>query len=202
MKVTKEIPDISRGGILSFDYIVVTTKNIPDVRLTVADIIAPAVTPGRTTIALCQNGLNIEKPITLRFPTNPVISSVVFTGALETLHGKVHSNDPDTQKIGPFFSPRVPTHVAENAARRYIAIYNPTGELDITFDSEVAGSRWRKLAYNSSFNSVFAILRMDSSRMRMNRYIIDDLIIPIIREIRACAEARGVNNFGLCCRTI
>lgn len=192
LKVVQSVPGVSRREVAPFDFIVVTTKNIPDEHPAIADIIAPAVTPGMTAIVLTQNGLNIEKPLVCQFPTNPIISSVVFTGASRTLHGKVHHTDPDIQRIGPFYSPQVSIHMAENATRRYIAVYNPCGELDITFDSNVAGSRWRKLAYNASFNPVAAILRMDTSRMRMSEHTVDDMIIPIIYEIRAAAEASGI----------
>jgi ketopantoate reductase len=82
--------------------------------------------------------------------------------------------------------------VAAEAARRYVDIYNPQGALDVVYESNVAAVRWRKLAYNSSFNPVASILRMDTPRMRMSRHIIDDLIIPIIGEIRAVAEAKGI----------
>lgn len=86
-------------GLTPFDLILVTTKDISDVSPTVADIIEPAVTPGRTAIVLSQNGINIEKPVTHRFPSNPIISSISFIGATERSH-----DDPDVQTIGPFDS--------------------------------------------------------------------------------------------------
>ncbi len=76
--VRKTIPDVGEEMLEPFDFIVVTTKNIPDVPPTVGDIIAPAVTPGKTAIVLSQNGLNIEKPLIERFPTNPIVSSVSY----------------------------------------------------------------------------------------------------------------------------
>ncbi|KAE8381835.1 ApbA-domain-containing protein [Aspergillus bertholletiae] len=190
--ITRTVPDVSRGDIVPFDYILVTTKNIPDVSPTVTDIISPAVTPGKTAIVLSQNGINIEKPLIARFPTNPLISSVAYTGATETAHAKIYNDDPDCQKIGAFVSPQVPSDVADEAAKRYVHIYNPKGELDIIYDPNVAKARWRKIAYNGSMNPVASILRMDTPRMRMSQHIIDDLILPIIKEIRAVAEASGV----------
>ncbi|KAL2826632.1 ApbA-domain-containing protein [Aspergillus cavernicola] len=190
--ITKNVPDVSKGDVAPFDYILVTTKNIPDVPPTVADIISPAVTPGKTAIVLSQNGINIEKPLIARFPTTPVISSVAYTGATETAHAKIYNDDPDCQKIGAFTSPQVPAATAAEAAKRYVNIYNPTGTLDVLYDADVAKVRWRKIAYNGSMNPIASILRMDTPRMRMSRHIIDDLIIPIILEVRAIAEASGV----------
>ncbi|KAF4972579.1 hypothetical protein FSARC_852 [Fusarium sarcochroum] len=190
--IVKSVPDVSKSDIDPFDYIIVTTKNIPDVKPIVVDVIAPAVTPGKTAIVLSQNGINIEKPLIERFPTSPLISSVVYTGANETAPAKVYSAEPDTQKIGAFINPQVPCEIAEEAAKRYVGIYNPDGNPNIIYESNVAAVRWRKLAYNSSFNPVSSILRMDTTRMRMSRHIIEDLILPIIEEIRTVAEASGV----------
>jgi 2-dehydropantoate 2-reductase len=178
-------------NITPFDFVVVTTKNIPDISPTVGDLIEPAVTPGKTVIVLSQNGLNIEKPIISRFPSNVVLSSVSLIGATEKAHGVILHDDRDSQKIGVFHSPTVPSRVAEAAARKYVDIYNGCGKLDITYDDKVQWTRWRKLVYNASFNSVGAVLRMDTARMRMSRHVIDDLIRPIMLEIVAAAGAVG-----------
>ncbi|KAJ4184879.1 hypothetical protein NW755_008792 [Fusarium falciforme] len=190
--ITKTVPDVSKGDVAPFDFILVTTKNIPDAPPTVADIIAPAVTPGKTAIVLSQNGINIEKPLIPRFPTNPLISSVAYTGATETALAKIYNDDPDTQKIGAFVNPQVPAAVAAEAAQCYVRIYNPEGKLNVIYEPDVGKARWRKIAYNGSMNPIASILRMDTPRMRMSRHIIDDLILPIILEIRAVAEASGV----------
>ncbi|KAF9873996.1 hypothetical protein CkaCkLH20_08368 [Colletotrichum karsti] len=190
--IVKHVPNVSDGDATPFDFILVTTKNIPDVPPTVAEIIAPAVTPGKTAIVLSQNGINIEKPLISRFPTNPLISGVIYTGANEVAHAKIRSDDPDCQKIGAFSSPGVPSTFAEEAAKRYVKLYNPHGELDIVYEPDVAGVRWRKIAYNASMNPVSSILGMDTPRMRMSQHVIDDLVLPIVLEIRAIAEAIGV----------
>ena len=153
-QVVNAVPKVAEHGVAPFDYILVTTKSIPDVSPTVADIIAPAVTPGRTAIVLSQNGINIEKALIERFPTTPLISSVAYTGATETAPGKVYNDDPDRQKIGAFTNPEIPPKTAEEAAQRYVEIYNSKGTLDVTYNPAVREARWRKLAYNSSFNPV------------------------------------------------
>lgn len=189
--VRKTVPNVSTGQIEPFDYILVTTKTIPEVPPSVADIIEPAVTPGRTAIVLSQNGLNIEQPIIARFPTNPIISSISLIAVAETAHGKILHEDDDIQKLGPFSSDGVDPSVAEAATRRYMALYNARGMLDVTYEADVKLTRWRKLVYNASFNTVAAALRMDTGRMRMSRHVIDDLVRPIMLEIIAAARAVG-----------
>ncbi|KAI3318877.1 putative 2-dehydropantoate 2-reductase [Xylariaceae sp. AK1471] len=191
--IRKAIPHVSDEQLQPFDFVLVTTKNVPDLPPTVADIIEPAVTAGKTAIVLSQNGLNIEKPLIKRFPTSPIISSISYIGATEKSHGKILHDDADRQRIGPFNNPGVSTKVAEDAARRYVAIYNAANKLDIVFDADVELARWRKLVYNASYNSVAAVLRMDTARMRMSRHIIDDLIRPIMLEVIAAARANGIH---------
>jgi ketopantoate reductase len=58
--VRKIIPDVVAEGLSPYKYIICTTKNVADVKPSVADIIKPAVTPGYTIIVLLQNGLNIS----------------------------------------------------------------------------------------------------------------------------------------------
>ncbi|KAM0545841.1 hypothetical protein ACHAPJ_011168 [Fusarium lateritium] len=190
--ISKVVPDVSKSDTAPFDYILVTTKNIPDVSPTVADIIAPAVTPGKTAIILSQNGINIEKPLAARFPTNILISSIAYMGATETALAKIYNDDPDCQKIGAFVNPQVPQDQADAAAKAYVDMYNPTGKLDVIYEPSVAKVRWRKIAYNATFNPVASILRMDTPRMRMTQHLIDDLIKPLVAEIVAIAKADGV----------
>lgn len=191
--VRKAVPNVSKEALPLFDFVLVTTKTIPEVPPSVADIIEPAVTPGKTAIVLSQNGLNIEKPIIERFPTNPILSSISLISVGEFSHGKIVHDDKDIQKIGAFPSHGVSHSVAEAAARQYMSLYNARGLLNLTYEEDVQLTRWRKLVYNASYNTVCAVLGMDTARMRMSRHIIDDLVKPIMLEIVAAAKACGYN---------
>jgi 2-dehydropantoate 2-reductase len=189
------VPDVKDSNTPAYDYIIAATKNVPDVKPTVVDIIEPAVTPSKTTILLLQNGLNIEKPLFARFPDNIVLSGVSLISATETSHGVIRHDDTDDCKVGLFPNPvtRSTTTVAETSARTLIEAYNASGKVTWSYDSDVSFTRWRKLLYNSSFNSVSALLSgLDTPRMRMSEFVIDDLILPIMYEIRSVARAAGV----------
>ncbi|KAJ9130768.1 2-dehydropantoate 2-reductase [Pleurostoma richardsiae] len=190
--IRNTIPNVAAEGLPAYDFIVVTTKNIADVTPTVSEIIAPAVTPGLTAIALVQNGLNIERPLVKAFPRNPIISGISLIGATEGPHGTIKHDDHDVLLVGPFASPEVPTSESEEAAKRFVEIYSCEG-VECTYEPDVAFSRWRKLLYNASFNSVATILRMDTTRMRISEHVIDNLVRPVILEIRATAKAAGVD---------
>lgn len=191
--IRNTVPNVAEEKSEPFEYLVVTTKNIPDVRPNVLDIITPAITPGLTTIVMLQNGLNIEKPIMKAFPDNVILSGISFIGVTETSHGVVRHDDTDSVKLGPFPDQSVAPERAEKAARRFIDLYTACGKVEWHYDDDVKFTRWRKLVYNSSFNSVSAILGMDTPRMRMSQIVIDDLVRPAMQEIIEIAKAVGVD---------
>ncbi|KAM7210496.1 Ketopantoate reductase PanE/ApbA domain containing protein [Rhypophila decipiens] len=193
-EIMNSIPDVSKQhNIRPYDYVVVTTKNIADVSPGVSEIIAPAISPGHTTIALVQNGLNIERRVIEAFPSNPVISGVSFIGATEGPKGTIKHDDHDVLIVGAFKNPNISPDVSEASAKRFVELYGSCAGIDCMYEPDVKFTRWRKLLYNSSYNTVATILQMDTSRMRVSEHIIDDLIRPIMMEIRAAAAAAGVN---------
>lgn len=194
--ILTKVPNVQEESLEPFEYVVVTTKNVPDISPTVLDIITPAVTPGVTSIILLQNGLNIEKPIIERFPDNVVISGVSLIQAAETSHGVILHDDKDITKLGPFPNQKFSPERAEKATRRFLDLYMACGKVTWTYDEDVKFTRWRKLVYNTSYNSVSAILAMDTMRMRMSQHVIDDLIRPAMLEILATARAVGVELPG------
>ncbi|KAK0702213.1 2-dehydropantoate 2-reductase [Lasiosphaeris hirsuta] len=191
-QIRNTVPNVSLEGnavIQPYDFVVVTTKNIADISPRVADIIAPAITPGYTAVALIQNGFNIEKPIIAAFPNNPVISGISYIGATEGPLGTIKHDDHDEIAIGAFDNPNIPSRVSESAARRFFDAYIACQNVSCAYKPDVAFWRWKKLLYNASFNTVATILRMDTSRMRVSEHVVDNLIRPIMYEIRAVAKA-------------
>lgn len=142
---------------------------------------------------LIQNGLNIERPFLSAFPTNPILSGITFTGAIESPPGTINHHNHDRSFIGVFNNPIASPNQKSRAiaaARRLVDAYSACGpNVDCTYEPDVPYSRWRKLLYNASYNGVAAILGMDTSRMRFTEHIIDELIRPLMREIRATAKA-------------
>ena len=190
--IVNRVPNVVQEGLQPYNYIIVSTKNIPDVRPNVLDVIEPAIT-SEATIVLLQNGLNIEKPIIERYPSNVVLSGVSIISASEPSHGVIKHEFTDSAKIGVFPAVKGDREMSETRARRLVDIYNACGKVNWEYDDDVAFTRWRKLMYNASYNSVSAILGMGVVRMRMTQHIIDELIRPAMLEIRAAAKAAGID---------
>lgn len=147
--VTSKVPDVEEDKLPPFDYIVCSTKNIPDIPPTLVDIIAPAVTPGHTVIVLIQNGLNIEKPIFATFPQNIVLSGVSMIGSNETSHGFIQQDDDDELIISAFENPNLEPDVQAAAAEDFVRMYSAAGKTKCYHDPNVGFVRWRKLVYNA-----------------------------------------------------
>lgn len=84
-----------------YDYVVVTTKALPDV-LDDSELIQEVVTPEKTSIVLIQNGVGVEEPHRQRFPENPILSAVTVVSAAQVAHGHIVQNRWTRISIGPY----------------------------------------------------------------------------------------------------
>ena len=175
-----------------FDYIVCTSKNVPDCPPTLAELIAPAVVPGHTVIVLLQNGINIEMPILEAFPDNVVVSGVSLIGSHEVSHGVIEHDDRDRVFFGPFYNPRLSAESQEAAAKHFVHIYKASGRSICGYAYDVPFSRWRKLIYNACLNSICALTGLDTGRIRLADDTVDTIVRPAMEEIRMAAYASGV----------
>lgn len=78
---------------------------------------------------------------------------------------------------------------ASMAAKQFVALYSACAAVQCIYDADVPFSRWKKLLYNASFNTIATVLRTDTSRMRASEHMIDELVRPVMLEIVATAKA-------------
>lgn len=190
MIVTEAVPD-ARKMASRYDYIVVCTKNIPDIPPTVAEIIAPAITPRHTSVVLVQNGINIGKPIIAAFPENVVISGISLMNSSELRPGEIFHQDHDNLIIGAFRNPNLDIEMECRAAKLFTDLYNASGKATGQYSAEVQFMRWRKLVYNASYNSLCAITGMDTSKLRLTHTAVTELLLPVMLEVKSVARAAG-----------
>ncbi|KAL4949311.1 2-dehydropantoate 2-reductase [Aspergillus filifer] len=191
-RVVNTVPNVAREGLPPFDYIITTTKNCPDIPPTLADLIAPAATPGHTVIVMIQNGLNIEKAIFEKLPNDIVLSGVSMIDSYEGEPGHIVQESHDRLELGPFRNHNIPDSQKEiDAADEFIKIYAASGKPSVTFSADVPWSRWRKLVYNAVLNPLAAISGLDSARLRLSGSVIEELARPAMEEVVATAKALG-----------
>lgn len=88
-----------------WDYIVVTTKALPDV-VDDSELIAPLVLGAngkKATIVLIQNGVGVEEPHRKRFGSTPILSAVTVVSAEQSSPGVVRQNRWTRISVGPYF---------------------------------------------------------------------------------------------------
>ncbi len=183
--VVKTIEDAKKYG--EFDFILVTTKNIPDIHV-VEDAFADAVSD-KTTIVLLQNGFGIEKATFERFPGHIVLSGVSMISSAN-FHGVVEHVGTDSLGIG-YFDNGVSSKEEQLAKTKQFSELYENDKIDCHIDEDVKFSRWRKLVYNASFNTIGALVDLDVGRIQEAGGT-DTLIKPTMREIFKVAKSDGV----------
>lgn len=190
-KVVSSVPEAVKAAAQPFDYVVCVTKNCPDIKPTVVDLIEPAVTPGHTVIVLIQNGLNIERPVFARFPENICLSGVSMIDSHEVEPGYILHEEPDVLYLGFFSNPKLIRENEEKAAKAFIKIYGAAQKTQISFNDDVPWARWRKLVFNATLNPICAITGLDDARIRLAEDLVEGLARPAMQEIISVAKALG-----------
>ncbi|EAZ63399.2 2-dehydropantoate 2-reductase (Ketopantoate reductase) (KPA reductase) (KPR) [Scheffersomyces stipitis CBS 6054] len=173
-----------------FDYIVLTTKNIPDGTSTCEDIIRPAVTE-KSTIILVQNGLSIEEPMIAAFPKNTILSGVSLIGSTN-YNGVIENKGRDHIILGDFKKPELRHENSQEVIDKFVEIYqNDNGLNKIEIDNDAQKTRWEKLVYNCVFNTMTALVNLDVSRCQIFSGN-DALFRPAMKEVIAIAKSVGI----------
>lgn len=171
-----------------YNYVVVTTKNIPDVT-DMTEVISEAITD-ETVIVLIQNGIGIERDFFQRFPRNVVLSGVSFIQSINR-NCVISHTSKDFLKVGYFYNKNLERDFQEKVCKRFIEVYG-NDFIDCHYDSNVKFSRWRKLVYNACLNPVCALTGVDSGRLELFGGT-DGIIRGMMREVIEVAKSDGVD---------
>lgn len=181
-----------------FDYVVLTTKNIPDGSMTCEDIIRPAVSES-TVIVLVQNGVGIDEPMREVFPNNILILGILLIGS--TIAGTVVDNMYKDQLIvSPFNGPGQNHEEAMTKVSEFAELYrNADPEVNSVKIEECSKrSRWEKLVYNAVLNTMCALTGLDVNRCQITGAN-ETLFMPAMKEVIAIASSEGVSVDDLIC---
>lgn len=132
---------------VGWDYVVVTTKALPDVSDDTR-IIEPVVGK-ETAIVLIQNGVGVEEPYKKRFPGCAVLSAVTVVSAEQTEPGVVVQNRWTRISIGPFKS----GEEGRRQTEAFVGLLKKGGVKDAEVYGEQALQqvRWHKIAVRALF---------------------------------------------------
>ncbi|KAH7351385.1 2-dehydropantoate 2-reductase [Pyrenochaeta sp. MPI-SDFR-AT-0127] len=151
-------PDEARQSGVKWDYIVVSTKALPDV--SDDSSILEGLVSDKTAIVLIQNGLGVEDPYVKRFPQAAICSSVTIATCAQPSHGQIQHNRWTRINSGPYL-PHLDTGGAKDSDVRateqndaFISLLKEGGIKDAEAYSHAKLQlvRWHKIAINASMN--------------------------------------------------
>ncbi|KAJ4319756.1 hypothetical protein N0V94_003723 [Neodidymelliopsis sp. IMI 364377] len=180
--VVKSCEEAASADPTPFDYIVVCSKAIPG---TVPKLIAPAVTPEHTTIVLLQNGIGIEEEYREVFPSNPIVSTVLYFPVTQRPAGVITHGEIERLEIGAY-----PSSAPAQHAKAFTQLIQSAGATAI-FHDDVQLIRWTKLLINASWNPVCALAFSKDTAVLESCDEAPGVIEAVMLEIRDIAAAYG-----------
>lgn len=167
----------------TYDFILVCSKAFPGT----AALLKDAVTPG-TAIVLAQNGIGIEQEYADLFPSNPIISAVVYLPTTQVRPGHCIHGPLEELQIGTFPADAPPT--AKARVQELSDLFAAAGAHAPPFD-DIQAPRWIKLAVNAAWNPVTALTLCDDGNLLLSSPEADGIMVGIFNEVAAIASAAG-----------
>ncbi|KAK5947199.1 hypothetical protein PMZ80_001346 [Knufia obscura] len=139
----------ARKAGLNWDYVIVSTKALPDVSDD-SQLLAGLISE-RTAIVLIQNGIGIEEPYARRFPRAVILSAVTITSAAQPKHGSIQHHRWTKINFGAYPGD---SQQATSKNNLLIDLLSKVGVDDASaFPAQkLQLLRWHKVAINAAFN--------------------------------------------------
>lgn len=175
---------LERQPLQHFDYIILANK-ITNGHSTAIKDLQTLVEP-QTTLVAAQNGMDVEVPLKRAFPRNTVLSAICNIGCNQANHGVIVQD----------------AHIKKHAF--LIGVHGQSRQIDlqrrdalVSMDSEfdsidcASQERWRKLIFNSAWNSTTALTGMDTHQLLEHPSAIL-IVAQLAREAFDVAVASGI----------
>lgn len=142
-----------------WDYIIVSTKALPDVSDD-SEILEGLANRG-AAIVLIQNGLGVEEPYAMRFPSAVILSAVTIVSAAQTSPGVIKHNRWTRISIGPYLPGTTESSESNEgqkaaiaSSKKFVDLLKAGGVTDAEAYShpKLQLVRWHKIAINASMN--------------------------------------------------
>lgn len=182
--VVRDCEEAAAANATPFDYIVVCSKAIPG---TVPKWITPVVTPGHTTIVLLQNGIGIEDEYRVAFPSNPIVSTVLYLPATQRPVGVIQHGEIERLEIGAY-----PSSASDVHAKRFAQLIQSAGATAVLHE-DIQLIRWTKLLLNVSWNPICALALSKDTDVLESCDGAPEVVEAVMLEVRDIAAAYGYN---------
>lgn len=179
-----------------FDFVIVSTKALPGQKPSTPEIIGPAVAEGKTTIVLIQNGIGIEDEYAAAFPSNPLLSCVVYLPTTQISPGHIQMGAIEILEIGTFPASQISSSPAKQAAERLQSTL-ASGGGNAKIYPDIQAQRWSKLLINASWNPICALSLSRDVAYLASSSMAEKLVTDVMDEVVAIAQAKGYSNVTL-----
>lgn len=153
-------PEEARKANVKWDYLLVSTKALPDVSDDSA--LLEGLVSNDTSIVLVQNGLGVEEPYKKRFPKTAILSAVTIASAAQPSHGTIKHNRWTRISIGPYLphldnggsGAQEGDEIVTRSNKKLVNLLQEVGIADAeSYDhAGLQFVRWHKIAINAAMN--------------------------------------------------
>lgn len=139
--------DEAAGAPHRWDFVVVTTKALPDVSDD-SRLIERVVGEETSAIVLIQNGVGVEEPYRSRFKRASVLSAVTIVSAEQTEPGVVVQNRWTRVSVGPYTDGRGVDGAKDAVTERFVGMLKAGGikDAELYDEKDLQAVRWHKIA--------------------------------------------------------
>lgn len=190
-KVVRSPSEAASQG--QFDFVIVSTKALPGPKPSTPEIIKPAISQN-TTIVLIQNGIGIEEDYVAAFPSNPLLSCVVYLPTTQISPGHIEMGNTEVLQIGPYPATSSSDVPARRAAETLRDTLNSVGGNTTIFD-DIQEKRWTKLLINASWNPICALTLSRDVAYLSSSSLAESVVRDVMLEVIAIARAKGYITF-------
>ena len=164
-------PHEARQSGVQWDYLLVSTKALPDV--SEDSELLDGLVGDRTSIVLVQNGIGIEEPYRKRFPQASILSAVTIVSAAQPSNGVIKHNRWTRISIGPYLpylaqdssGSQSRDQLAVESCQKLVDLFKSGGVPDAEYydHTGLQWVRWHKIAINAAMNPSSVLSGLSSS---------------------------------------
>ncbi|WOO85137.1 Putative 2-dehydropantoate 2-reductase [Vanrija pseudolonga] len=179
-----------------FDYVLCANKALLDAKPSLAETLAPVITPNVTSIVLLQNGVGAEAPLHAAFPNTTIISAVVWTGAKvlpasEAGVPRVQQFAREQLTIGVDATPGLDAAVERARLARLVEVLQKGGGTCEVVD-DIQSARWIKVVWNCAWNTLTTVTRLRTNHIFGSSPGAAEFAVQLMSEVVAVARAKGL----------
>lgn len=139
-----------------FDYIVCAHKAV---KTSTIPPLFKSVTTDSTVFAIMQNGVGNEDPFRAFYPSNTIISCVVWVGAVQKTPGIINHWKAEDTQMGLFSNPSADPSLEKQKLEQFTEFFR-IGKSPFSVEENIQINRWEKCVWNAAWNPLTTLTQV------------------------------------------